>query len=69
VRQSRVEVYVVTTPAELNAWLGKQSCEPVTVAKESTDLVAELNRGLAFIKKRKDANTSAERQPKKAKLR
>lgn len=43
--------FVSTTPAELNAWLGKESGKPVHVATENTDLAAELKRGLAFVKK------------------
>lgn len=46
-RQGR---FVTTTPEELNAWLGKESCKPVHVATEGTDLSAELKRGLSFIK-------------------
>ena len=42
--------FVVTTPEELNAWLGKQSGKPVHAITESTDLSAELKRGLAFIR-------------------
>lgn len=45
--------FVVTTPEELNAWLGKQSGKPVHVATESTDLAAELKRGLAFVRNEK----------------
>lgn len=45
--------FVATTPEELNAWLGKQSGKPVHVATESTDLAAELKRGLAFIRNEK----------------
>lgn len=43
--------FVSTTPAELNAWLGKEAGKPVHVATENTDLAAELKRGLAFVKK------------------
>jgi len=46
-RQGR---FVETTPDELNAWLGKESGKPVHVATESTDLAAELKRGLSFIR-------------------
>lgn len=53
---------VVTTADDLNAWLGKQSGKPVSVATENTDLAAELKRGLAFFKKEKTAKA----QPKKA---
>ncbi len=45
--------FVSTTPAELNAWMGKESGKPVHVATESTDLAAELKRGLAFVKREK----------------
>ena len=48
--------YVETTPEELNAWLGKQAGKPVHVATESTDLTAELKRGLSFVR--------GEKQPK-----
>ena len=54
--------YVATTADDLNAWLGKQSGKPVTVATENTDLASELKRGLAFVKKEK----AAKPQPKKA---
>jgi len=60
--------YVVSTPEELNAWLGKASGKPITVATESIDLAAELKRGLAFIKKEKDAK-AAKSQSRKAKRR
>ena len=52
-RQGR---YVETTPAELNAWLGKESGTPVHVATEDTDLTAELKRGLSFIHHEKQAD-------------
>jgi hypothetical protein len=42
--------FVSTTPDELNTWLGKESGKPVHVATESTDLAAELKRGLSFVK-------------------
>jgi hypothetical protein len=57
--------YVVTTADDLNAWLGKQSGKPVSVATHNTDLAAELKRGLAFFKK----ENTAKAQPKKAKPR
>lgn len=46
-RQGR---YVETTPEELNAWLGRESGKPVHVATETTDLAAELKRGLSFVR-------------------
>jgi hypothetical protein len=52
-RQGR---YVETTPAELNAWLGKESGKPVHVATENTDLTAELKRGLSFVRHEQQAD-------------
>ena len=46
-RQGR---YVETTPEELNAWLGRESGKPVHVATDSTDLAAELKRGLSYVR-------------------
>jgi hypothetical protein len=51
-RQGR---FVATTADELNSWLGKESGQPVHVATESTDLAAELKRGLSFIRSEKAA--------------
>ncbi len=51
-RQGR---FVSTTPEELNAWLGKESGKPLHVATESTDLAAELKRGLAFARGKRSA--------------
>jgi hypothetical protein len=51
-RQGR---FVTTTPEELNSWLGKESGKPVHVATESTDLTAELKRGLSFVRHEKPA--------------
>ncbi|MFZ0293673.1 MAG: hypothetical protein WAL52_08730 [Candidatus Sulfotelmatobacter sp.] len=47
--------YVIAIPAELNAWMGKESSKPVHVATESTDLSAELKRGLSFIRRKRKA--------------
>jgi len=58
--------FVVTTPEELNAWLGKQSGKPVHAITESTDLAAELKRGLAFIRSEKQTPPK-KAAPKKAK--
>jgi hypothetical protein len=41
---------VTTSADELNLWLGQQSGKPVHAATESTDLSAELKRGLAFVR-------------------
>lgn len=53
--------YVETTPAEINAWLGKESGKPVHVATADSDLTAELKRGLSFVRK------EAGKQPAKSK--
>ncbi len=45
--------FVSTTPAELNAWLGKETGKPVHVATENSDLTAELKRGLSFVRHQK----------------
>ena len=54
-RQGR---FVTTTLEELNAWLGKESGKPVHVATGSTDLTAELKRGLSFIRNEKGAKSA-----------
>ena len=56
-RQGR---YVETTPDELNAWLGKESGKPVHVSTENTDLMAELKRGLSFVRREKEPSAGAE---------
>lgn len=56
--------FVSTTPADLNAWLGKETGKPVHVATEETDLTAELKRGLSFVrheKPRKSESAPAKR--------
>ena len=52
---------VVSSPEELNAWMGKESGKPVHVASESADLGDELKRGLAFV--RREKRSSAEISP------
>jgi hypothetical protein len=47
-RQGR---YVATTAEELNQWLGRESGKPVHVATDSTDLTAELKRGISFLRR------------------
>lgn len=47
-RQGR---YVTTTGEELNQWLGRESGKPVHVATDSTDLTAELQRGISFVRR------------------
>ena len=43
--------HFVATPDELNAWLGRETGEPVHVATTETDLSGELKRGLAYVRK------------------
>jgi hypothetical protein len=45
--------FVATPPEELNAWLGEESGKPVHAAVETTDLTAELKRGLSYIRNEK----------------
>lgn len=49
-RQGR---FVTAGRAELNAWLGRESGEPVHIVTEDTDLSSELRRGLAFVRHKK----------------
>jgi hypothetical protein len=46
---------VQASPEELNRWLGREAAEPVEIATESTDLSAELKRGLSYVKKQRQA--------------
>jgi hypothetical protein len=46
--------HVTASRAELNAWLGREAAgEPVHIAAETTDLSADLKRGLSYARKRK----------------
>lgn len=47
--------HVTAMPAELDAWMGKESGKPVHVATENTDLSSELKRGLSFIRQKREA--------------
>jgi hypothetical protein len=50
-RQGR---YATATPEDLNNWLGREAGgEPIKVATATTDLSAELKRGLAFARQQK----------------
>lgn len=57
--------FVLTTPEEVNTWLGKQSGKPVHVATADTDLSAELKRGLSYIRSEKASNTTQNLRQKK----
>jgi hypothetical protein len=52
-RQGR---YVTTSAEELNQWLGRQSGKPVHVATDTTDLTAELKRGISFVRRTQKTN-------------
>jgi len=54
---SRQGRYVVASPEELNRWLGRESGEPVQIATESTDLAADLKRGLSYIRAHRQHKT------------
>jgi len=56
-RQGR---FVTATPDELNKWLGREAGgEPLHVATPESDLAAELNRGLAFVRQQKNVRPRA----------
>lgn len=44
---------------ELNRWMERETHEPVHIATDSTDLSAELRRGLAYVKKEKRSRKTA----------
>jgi hypothetical protein len=44
---------VTASAGELNAWMGRESGEPLHIATQETDLASELKRGLSFVRKRK----------------
>jgi hypothetical protein len=45
--------FVSSSPAELNAWLGRESGKPVHVVAPGEDLTAELKRDVALLRRRK----------------
>jgi hypothetical protein len=45
--------FVSTSSEELTAWLGKESGKPVHAVTETTDLTAELKRGLSYVRDEK----------------
>lgn len=57
--------FVSTTPDDLNAWLGKESGKPVHAVTETTDLTAELKRGLSYVRQEKDSEKPQPRLKKK----
>jgi hypothetical protein len=51
IRQGR---YATATPDDLNHWLGREAGgEPITLATATTDLSAELKRGLVLARQQK----------------
>ena len=49
--------FVSTSPDELNVWLGKESGKPVHAVTETTDLTAELKRGLSYVRDEQSRHT------------
>lgn len=64
-RQGR---FVSTTEDEINSWLRREAGKPVDVVTDSTDLTAELKRGLAFVR-HKNAPSRAKERPARAEAR
>ena len=52
---SRQGRWVVTSPEQLNAWLGRESGKPVHIITPEADLTSELKRGLSSIRREKRA--------------
>jgi hypothetical protein len=59
--------FISTSPDELNAWLGKESGKPVHAVTETTDLTAELKRGLSYIRHEQQSEKPHARAKKKRK--
>jgi hypothetical protein len=45
--------FVSTTPAELNAWLGRESGKPVHLVAPGEDLTSVLKRDVALLRRQK----------------
>lgn len=60
--------FVSTSPAELNAWLGRESGKPIHVVAPQSDLSAELKRGLAFVRQEKRPAKPARSKPARRKV-
>jgi hypothetical protein len=50
--------FVSTTVDDLNTWLGRESGKPVHAVTETTDLTAELKRGLSYVRHEKEHTQS-----------
>jgi hypothetical protein len=57
--------FVATSPEELNAWLGEESGKPVHAAVKTTDLTAELKRGLSYVRNEKHPKSAKQRVRKR----
>jgi hypothetical protein len=53
--------FVSTTVDELNAWLGRESGRPVHAVTDTTDLTAELKRGLSYLREEQKSSRSTKR--------
>jgi hypothetical protein len=53
--------FVSTTVDELNAWLGRESGRPVHAVTDTTDLTAELKRGLSYVREEQKSSRSTKR--------
>ena len=60
--------FVSSSPAELNAWLGRESGKPIHVVTPQSDLSAELKRGLAFVRQEKRPAKPARSKPARRKV-
>lgn len=58
--------FVSSSPAELNAWLGRELGKPIHVVTPESDLSAELKRGLAFVRQGKRPAKAASARAKQA---
>jgi hypothetical protein len=56
--------FVTTSPADLNAWLGRESGKPIHVATDNADLSSELKRGLSFVRRGKNSSKKEEGDPR-----
>lgn len=52
--------FVSASPEELTAWIGTErgQKEPVHIATEDEDLVADLKQGLSYVRKQKNRNSN-----------
>ncbi len=59
---SRQGRFVTASEEALNKWLGRESGEPVHVAKEEDDLSAELKRGLSYVRAERRQSRQAQQK-------